>query len=475
MRRHVSIAVCVAGCCLSVPSPSVAQRQIYLAINGDDANPCTGAAPCRSMRRAEDLAEPGDIVEVGAGTYNGAIKLTKSGTADRRITYRGHQGVCRSSVNSDLHAPRTRPNPVAITDGWIVEASHIVIDCFRIRPKAVGNGVSITGAGTGSSAPIHRSYIDVVNNYVEYAGVDCGTGISLVSSSAQAYASTQIYVANNFVTGCAYGISVRATNSTIQDNELYRLRAWDGAGDMDYMRLFGRDLTIRGNYLHGNRVSDCNGEGCHIDCFQTFNLNGADWAYLQDVTIDRNTCFNAHQGILMQDVSRGNPGPPSGSHSNITVTNNVIGFGPLDASAMTWCMLFNSVTNVATFHNTCLSGQVRYRAGTTAVHRNNLHSVETKSPAGDDGTGSVTITNNLFYNPSHAYSAGDWPGNIVNINPLFVDAANHDYRLSAASPAIKAGAMLGVVLVDRNAQPRPILAPDIGAYQWSSVLPKLPH
>ncbi len=469
MSKYAILAVLVAVSGLAFPGSSAAQKLIFVSSDGDDGNSCGRADPCRTVRRAEQLAQPGDTVQIDAGVYAGAITLTKSGTAARKITYRGHSGQCASTINADPHAPSTRPNPSAITDGWIVEASHIVIDCFRIRPRTVALGVSITGVGRGSNAAINRSYIDVVNNYVEFEGYNCAAGISFVSSGELSSMSTHIYVANNFITGCAYGISIRATNSVVQDNEVYRLRAWDGAGDMDYMRLFGTDLSIRGNYLHGNRVADCNGEECHIDCFQTFNLNGAEWAKLQNVSIDRNTCFNAHQGILMQDVSRGNPGRPSGSHDNITVTNNVIGLGPA-GSAMVWCMLFNSITNVSTLHNTCVSGQVRYRANSTGIHRNNLHRVETRSPAASDGTGSVTITNNLFYNPSFVFDGAEWPGNIVNINPLFRDAANNDYSLTPNSPAIKAGADLGV-REDRNAKPRPAAYPDIGAYQLNPFKP----
>ncbi len=467
MSKYHILAAFIAACCLALPVSSSAQNLIYVSAGGDDANSCGRTDPCRTIQRAEQLAQPGDTVQVGPGVYAEAITLTKSGTAARKITYRGHVGRCNSTVNIDPHAPATRPNPFAITDGWIIEASHVVVDCFRIRPSTASVGVSITGVGAGRNAAINRSYIDIINNYVEFDGVNCGAGISLVSSGPFDTMSTHIQVVNNFITGCAYGISVRATHSVVKDNEVYKLRAWDRAGDMDYMRLFGTDLTIRGNYFHGSRIADCNGLECHIDCFQTFNLNGAGWAKLQNVVIDRNTCFNAHQGILMQDVSKGNPGRASGSHDNITVTNNVIGFGP-EGSSMVWCMLFNSVTNISTFHNTCVSGQVRYRANSTAVHRNNLHQVDTKSPAASDGTGSVTISDNLFYNPSHAFGRAEWSGNILNINPLFLDAAKNDYRLSGSSPAIRAGAPVGV-LEDRNGKPRPAEYPDIGAYQSSGA------
>ena len=51
----------------------------YLATNGNDANPCTQAAPCLTMNRAYQVAAPGDTVLMNGGTYgNQTITGTKS-------------------------------------------------------------------------------------------------------------------------------------------------------------------------------------------------------------------------------------------------------------------------------------------------------------------------------------------------------------------------------------------------------------
>ncbi|MBL7798338.1 MAG: right-handed parallel beta-helix repeat-containing protein, partial [Saprospiraceae bacterium] len=66
----------------------------------------------------------------------------------------------------------------------------------------------------------------------------------------------------------------------------------------------------------------------------------------------------------------------------------------------------------------------------------------------------------------------------LNVDPLFVDAANGDYHLQACSPAIDAGADAGVPATDLDGNARPFdAAPnvaadfDMGAYEYQELLP----
>jgi MYXO-CTERM domain-containing protein len=64
----------------------------YVATTGNDGNPGNQAQPFRTIRKAVGVANPGDTVFVGSGTYTGAVNLTRSGTATAWITISAFPG-----------------------------------------------------------------------------------------------------------------------------------------------------------------------------------------------------------------------------------------------------------------------------------------------------------------------------------------------------------------------------------------------
>jgi alpha-N-arabinofuranosidase len=62
--------------------------EIHVAVSGKDSNPGTRTAPLRTIQRAADLAQPGDIVTVHAGVYRERVDPPRGGESDaKRITY----------------------------------------------------------------------------------------------------------------------------------------------------------------------------------------------------------------------------------------------------------------------------------------------------------------------------------------------------------------------------------------------------
>lgn len=67
--------------------------EFHVAINGNDSNAGTPAAPLRTIQRAADLAQPGDVVIVHAGVYRERVDPPRGGTSDaNRITYEAVPG-----------------------------------------------------------------------------------------------------------------------------------------------------------------------------------------------------------------------------------------------------------------------------------------------------------------------------------------------------------------------------------------------
>jgi hypothetical protein len=84
--------------------------------------------------------------------------------------------------------------------------------------------------------------------------------------------------------------------------------------------------------------------------------------------------------------------------------------------------------------------------------------------AGDGG--SVTGSHNLLFATDDTIDPSDFPLDLVNLDPLFVDADGDDYHLTPGSPAIDAGANTGTPY-DIVGTLRPQGAGmDIGAYEF---------
>ena len=65
----------------------------HVALNGNDANAGTSAAPFRTIQHAADLAQPGDVITVHQGAYRERISPPRGGESDtKRIVYQAAPG-----------------------------------------------------------------------------------------------------------------------------------------------------------------------------------------------------------------------------------------------------------------------------------------------------------------------------------------------------------------------------------------------
>lgn len=464
MSRYLPLTLLLTLLASSSCETALSAATYYVGKTGNDQNSCLEPArPCLTVGRASQLAkQPGDIVRVAAGDYKERVTITQGGDGKSPITYTGSSGpVCPSVATSDLNSRRARPAPSVTIQGFSVSASYIVVDCFQIV------GSNITGeSGSGVYIGPKIQAVTVTNNVVE-ASATPGlpwAGVAMKSGIPQADFASDVTVVRNYIHNTGFGFMIFCRqNCLFENNEVEELKN----ADSDFTRVFGERITIRGNYFHGNRVADCN--GCHSDCFQSYNVGGIDHV-ARYVVIDANTCFDIHQAVIVRDTTS-NEMDSYLSHHTWTVTNNVFGFGPA-GSTSTWCGLFDHVGNIVFEHNLCVStGVVGYFNGSTGVHRYNIHLRTGWKPYASQLAGwldgRIETTGNLLFRTDGTYVAAQWPGDIVNREPLFVNGDALNFRIHSQSPARNA-ATGGTIKSDRTGLPRPQeRIHDIGPYEYS--------
>lgn len=469
---------------------SQAEATTYF-VRKDGNNACNGLADtagssgtCAKLTIAAGLAlatSPGDIVQVNAGTYAESVTMSTSGTSGNKITLRGHSGTCPTTANTSPHAPSTRPNPnVIVTQTLTMAASNIRLECFRITPPTGtgADGIHLSGS---------RSNIDIIQNYID--GGTSGQGNSakmILMDVGAATKNSSVTVDSNYMTRFESGPYIWCDNCTFSNNEIERLLGLTppANGDNDYHRWWGDSNVFRRNYLHGTILSEISANDPHTDCFQTFNVGNGSTFVATNTVFDGNVCTDAHQGILMRDISCGNP--CNGAFQfmfNTTVMNNIwIGGGIGGFGGGYQAMIFDHVGNVSVVNNTFDGGSpdsfaadCRFIANSTGVSRNNIHlnlGFMGFNGVGcqEEDTSSVTYSNNLVYDPARTYDCtGGGSGTLCNVNPQFVNAPSGNYQLQSTSPAINAGTTVAFVTTDKAGTTRPQgAAYDMGAFEFTS-------
>ena len=186
--KHIIFGALIAGAlsALSFVSPASAQAtRTWVSGVGDDANPCSRTAPCKTFAGAiSKTAAFGEINVLDPGGF-GAVTITKS----IHIRSEVEAGVLVSGTNGiivNLPAATDRatlegldieglgPSTTSINGVHIIGSGRTIIRRCRINGFNTGNGVNVVGT-TGASAVVMNS---IVTNNVGGVHVQGAGGVS---------------------------------------------------------------------------------------------------------------------------------------------------------------------------------------------------------------------------------------------------------------------------------------------------------
>src|SRR5438128_1947354 len=187
MKRFMARTVLIVSIAIVSSATLRAQAtRTWVSGVGDDVNPCSRTAPCKTFAGAiSKTATGGEIDALDPGGF-GAVTITKSITIDGT-------GTLASILSSGVQ-------------GVIVNGAGVVV---RLR------GLSITGAGTtlgtnginfiqGNSVSVEDTTIDSYST----------AGINISSSTA---AVNELHLRNVVIRNCAIGVNINntGTNATV--------------------------------------------------------------------------------------------------------------------------------------------------------------------------------------------------------------------------------------------------------------------
>jgi parallel beta-helix repeat protein len=366
-------------------------------VNCSDTGPGTPSNPfCHLSVGANWATDPGDTVQVLAGTYTGPMTFAASGTAGAPITFAAAPGALINAGSNGIVAS---------------SKSYVVINGFSVT-GTTGYGISVSGG----------SNVTVSNNTVTSAGrpisgqIKAGIYLSGVTSSL---VSGNVSHDNSdhgiSVVSSSTGVVVRGNTSYHNANQYRRNAA-------------GINVTAAGNSVVGNITHDNEDSGINVYPGGNNTLVAANLTYNNgDHGIDD---YNVTGGRVVGNTVVGNCTTGinvEGTSGNYTVANNV------------------AVDNAVFVVNpTPISPPGAYTNNCNRRHGNiGIWDSAPASTTANTNLVWLTVTGKQYYWNGTAYntlsslraaSGQEAAGQFAD--PLFADPGDWDLRLTEGSPAI---------------------------------------
>lgn len=444
VRVAVALAILEGTRGAGAPVSIRAGTTYYVSPSGSDSNAGTLSAPWASIQAAADRVGPGDTVLIRGGTYHERVVVRNSGVSGAEITFAAY------------------PGEVPVVDGTGISMPDWLSGLFEV--SAVSH-IRVRGLRVQHSGPHSENAGFLVENSRNVV-LEGNTTDDTASSGIGVWGSQDVTVdGNEVINACNGGQQEEISIGGTAGFDVVRNLVHDGGKTANG----GEGITLKdgshGGRVRGNRVWNiARGVGIYVDAW------------------DKHTYDIEVSGNVVHDVRAGNginlASEMGGLLEDIRVFNNVVyGNGVYGVQVGAYGGVPNHpMRNLSVMNNTIAGNGAGWGGGiavdnpeaTGVVVRNNVVSgnltfqivVANGVPAA-----SVSVDHNLV--DGFRGDEGETRGTeYVEGNPLFVNAAAHDYHLAAGSLAIDRGSSAGAPPADFDGISRPQgVGFDIGAYE----------
>lgn len=210
MRKSGLVLVLVVAILAIAPMAHAQATRTWVSGVGDDVNPCSRTAPCKTYAGAISKTAAGGIISTLDPGGFGAVTITKSitieGTGTLGSILNAGTSVTVNAASTDvvvlrdlsLHGAGTGTNGVRI-----LSASEVYIQNCNIQNNA-GDGIDIAPSGVGTLTKVHVDNSRIMNN--------TGKGIELIPSSS---GTIKLVVNDSEISGnSSNGVDVTGNNNS---------------------------------------------------------------------------------------------------------------------------------------------------------------------------------------------------------------------------------------------------------------------
>lgn len=190
---HLAVLSLPLGGAVALASPAAAVTRTWVSGVGDDVNPCSRTAPCKTFAGAISKTDAGGVISVLDSGGFGAVTVTKSITidgtgSDASILATGTSGV-RINIAAGGHvvlrdldiigsrdpADDTCQGVIGVT---VQTAASVELDNVRISGFAQGVATPMDFGAAGARADVTLRNSDLVDNCTTGVGVEPAAGRS---------------------------------------------------------------------------------------------------------------------------------------------------------------------------------------------------------------------------------------------------------------------------------------------------------
>ncbi|HYK87916.1 MAG TPA: hypothetical protein VE398_04055 [Acidobacteriota bacterium] len=410
-----------------------------------------GGGNFANIQACANALAAGDTCVVYAGTYNEVVTIP-AGTAGNYRTL---------TVNT---------GDAVYVYGFVINSYTKVIGFNIQRPSSPNSNACV-------SVSANAIYWYITNNTmyacdgIREAFYTTGTGHGFIQGNTISYPCSTSTSPN-----VCSGMSINGDHHLIENNDISHVS--------DGVSHFGSYNVYRNNTFHDCTESDCgsNSSNCHIDFIESEPVTSGGVSKpsqynLFEGNLGRNSMGGNNHGFLTQADACGGQ-----CYDVIIRFNDLAHFGTFalldDNTGFPYVKCYNN--NFIDFNS---SGQMATNGhqvnATHGAEVNNLFyyptSVRNYSPYYVDSSSNSGFTagSNLawctatcaFLNRTNASSfINDAPGNKIS-DPIFVDYAQDNFKLSAGSPAIRAGTFLATVATGDSGTGTSLVVNDASFFQ----------